>query len=107
MLYGYSDPDVWNLNSFIIKKVHAPLKEFVQNYETHGMSLPYEFSSDPATWLEILKKIELAFDSMWDDEFESDNRFTTGLSDEAKVEHYKKVEEGITLFGKYMRDLWD
>lgn len=107
IFYGYADPDVWNLNSFIIGKTYAPLKEFVQNYEEHGMSLPDEFATDPGTWLNILKKIELAFDSVWDDEFEKENRFTKGMNTEQVKEHNLKVEEGLTLFGKYIRNLWD
>jgi hypothetical protein len=107
VVYGYSDPDVWNLNSFIIKKTYAPLKDFVKNYEEHGMSLPTEFATDPGTWLMILKKIEFAFDSSWDDEFEIENRFTKGMNNEQVKEHYLKVEEGLTLFGRYIHDLWD
>lgn len=107
MLYGYSDSDVWNLNSFIIEKMYAPLKEFVKNYEEHGMSLPTEFASDPGAWLLILKKIEFAFDSVWEDEFEAENRFTKGMTSEELKEHSLKVDEGLTLFGKYIRDLWD
>jgi len=107
MYYGYSENDVSDLSSYVIDKVYYPLKSFIKDYEEHGMHLPIEFASDPGAWLNILKKIELAFDSAWEDEFEVDNRFTTNLNEEQLKEHNLKVEEGFTLFGKYMRDLWD
>jgi hypothetical protein len=104
---GYSDSDVWNLGSFIVRKTYIPLKRFVKNYEEHGMSLPVEFASDPGAWLMILKKIEFAFDSVWEDENEMENRFTRGMTAEQLKEHNLKVEEGLILFGKYIRSLWD
>ena len=107
LFYGYSDCDVWGLNTFILRKTYHPLKKFIKNYEEQGMSLPVEFGSDPAAWLLILKKIELAFDSTWNDEFENENPFLNGLTDEQKIEHYKKVSEGFELFGRFMTSLWD
>jgi hypothetical protein len=107
MWYGYSEDDVWNLNSYLIDKIYWPLKTFVKDYEEHGMALPREFASDPGAWLMILKKMELAFDSAWADEFEEENRFTKGMNEEQIKEHKLQVEEGFTLFGKYMRDLYD
>ena len=105
LVYGYSDSDIWNLNDYIVRKVYFPLKEFVYNYEQQGMSLPSAFETDPAAWLLTLKKIEYAFDRVWEDE--------RGLSDWSKKsieeirEDNRKIQEGMELFGKYMMDLWD
>ena len=107
IIKGYSDYDIYNLNSFIFNKTYKPLKIFIKHYEEHGMSLPSEFASDPGTWLLILKKIEFAFDAHWADENDEENHFTKGMTSEQIEEHYKKVEEGFTLFGRHIRDLWD
>ena len=104
---GYSDADLWDLNNFILRKSYKPLKAFIKNYEEFGMSLPNEFATDPAAWLLILKKMEFAFDSYWSDEYDVENKFTKGMTPEQIAEHFQKVEEGFTLWGKHMRDLWD
>lgn len=104
---GYSDCDVWGLNSFIINTIRPPLKEFVKYQEEQGKSLPVEFSTDPAAWLNILKEIEYAFDSVWREENDFDNRFERNMTDEQRVEHNKRVQKGFEYFGKYAMDLWD
>ena len=104
---GYSDRDVWNLSSFVLNKVRAPLKEFVQHQAEEGMILPNEFATDPAAWLEILQKIEFSIDHAWKEENELDYNPIRNMGIEEKEEFYKKVDEGFLLFGKYLRDLWD
>lgn len=103
---GYCEEDVWNLNSFIVNKTYKPLKEFVKHYEEHGLALPAEFATDPGSWTLILKKIEYAFDDVYNSEHDYDYD-RTRYTGEKLEEHYKKVEEGLTLFGKYLRNLWD
>lgn len=104
---GYSDLDVMLVGDFVFEKTYKPLKKFIKHYEEHGMALPLEFATDPGTWLSILKKIEFAFDSEWSVQNEIENRFTKGMTDEKIKEHDKKVEEGFTLFGKYLLYLYD
>ena len=105
--YGYSESDVSDLSSYILDKVYYPLKSFIKDYEEHGMHLPIEFASDPGSWLMILKKIEFAFDVVYSEEYGDKNGYTLNMNEEQIKEHNLKVEEGLTLFGKYMRDLWD
>jgi hypothetical protein len=107
LINGYSEYDVYNLGSFVFRKTYKPLKKFVKYYEEHGMYLPDEFETDPASWLAILKKIEFAFDSEWSSRHEVQNRYIKGKTEEEIKEHNLKVEEGFTLFGKYMRDIFD
>lgn len=106
MFRGYSDSDICNLNSFILNKTYRPLKKFIKNYEESGMSLPTEFATDPGAWTLVLKKIEYSFDDMWNSEHDF-NYGSKRLSPEDLDEHNKKVEEGLVLFGKYFRGLWD
>jgi hypothetical protein len=96
----------YNVTDFIIKTVYDPLKEFVEHYETHGMSLPPEFASDPGAWLVILKEIEYAFDSVYEDKFEG-GFDTSWMTPMQKVEHDTRVSKGLELFGKHLMYLWD
>ena len=104
---GYADPDVWNLNSYLISKIHGPLKEFVLNQVESGMSLPEQFATDPAAWLEVLQKIEFSVNHAWKDEHQLDYYPTKNMGIDEKEEFYKKVDEGFLLLGKHLRDLWD
>ncbi len=106
---GYSDPDIWNLNYFIVNKVRQPLKDFVRYQEEHGHSLPMDFAEHPAEWLVVLAKMEYAFDSVWKEENDVEywDNVLTPMTSEQRKEHYEKITEGMGLFGKYMLDLWD
>ena len=106
---GYSDPDLWNLNYFIVNKVRQPLKDFVRYQEEHGHSLPMDFAEHPAEWLVVLAKMEYAFDATWREEHEEDyyDDVIKPMTPEQSKVHNKKIEEGMCLFGKYMLDLWD
>jgi hypothetical protein len=104
---GYADCDVWDVGSFIINKIHAPLKEFARREEEEGMSLPAEFETDPAAWLEIVKKIEFSIDHAWKEENDMDYYPTKNMGIDEEREFYEHVDEGFLLFGKYLRNLWD
>lgn len=104
---GHADPDVWNLGFYIIDKLYAPLKEFVKHEAEHGISLPKEFETDPAAWLEILQEIEFSVDHAWKEEHELDYFPTKKMGIEEKDEFYKKVDKGFALLGKHLRDLWN
>lgn len=104
---GYSDYDVMNLNDFIINKVRDPLKSYVQFQAEKGLYLPQEFQSDPAAWLVILRKIELAIDHYWRKEHEEDYNPLLGMGVIERIEFCNKVDEGFLLFGKYLRSLYE
>jgi len=106
---GYSDCDIWGLNYFIINKIRDPFKEFVRYQEEHGRSLPMEFAENPVGWLEVLSKIEYAIDEVWKEEndYEHWENVIYPMTSEQKSEHYKKIEDGMGLLGKYLLDLWD
>jgi len=104
---GYDDTDVWNLNDYILRKIYPPFVKFIRYAEEEGKSLPLEFGSDPAAWLVVLSKIEYALKHSYAENINGDLDFYGTLTLEQKAEHYKKVEEGLTLLGKYLLDLWD
>jgi hypothetical protein len=69
-----------------------------------------EFKDDPAAWCEVLRKIEYAFDKRWAEDYGDYEKYFEELKQmtrEEKDEHYKKVQEGFELFGKYFCNLWD
>ena len=110
---GYSECDVWGLNGFIIEKLHKPIKAFVKYQAEHGHGAPVEFEKDPAGWLEVLYKIEYAFDQGYQEEVTYTDEFHEHLMEmlEAKDGRYeerlKKMQEGFELFGRFLQTMWD
>jgi hypothetical protein len=104
---GYNHHDVYNVNSFIIKKIRPVFKKYVRYEEEHGMSLPFDFSSDPAGWLIVLKKIEFSIDHEWDEFQTDDYNPCEKMTTEEREEFNKKVQEGFELWGRYFTNLWD
>jgi len=91
---GYDDRDVWNLNIAIIDFVTPRIKHYITWQCEHGMSCPEDL--DPASWLDVLRKIETAFDQYsgekeWDEE-------------EDVTAYLDRTKEGIMLFGKYLEE---
>ena len=104
---GYSDSDLWNLGFVVIDRFYEPIHKFVEHQKEEGMSLPTQFESDPAQWLDILCKIDFSFEHQYRDEHEIGYEPTAKMTDSEKEEFYKKVQEGFDLFGHHLRDLWD
>ena len=105
---GYSDVDAVNLTSFIVRKNIKPLKAFIRHQEERGMSLPYDFATDPAQWLLVLKKIEYAFDETLLNAIRSDEGTDRRVMEKEEADSIKKrVDEGFELYGRYLLDLWD
>lgn len=124
---GYSDNELWGLNSSITKYVYPRIKEFARWQGEHGVGTPMEFEHNPAEWLNVLNKMTRAFhllaaeDYLFgldpDEEnpfayrknFNTDDEYHAGLQlwRARHAEHEKEIEEGLTLFTKYYRGLWD
>ncbi len=117
---GHSDCDLWGLSTRIAEFSLRHIKAF-RKTKLHGY--PSTLDS-PEQWEEILDKIIFALENTIDEycgykKFEikageydiKDGQFITlqerKWDEEGYKEHLKKVEEGIELFGKYWRDLWD
>ena len=113
---GYDDRDVYDLDEALVRFAYPRLKHFITWQCDHGMSCPP--SLDPAAWLEVLRKIEKAFDiqagrlglygleetkaptpAEWTEE--SYQKWLDTINEEDK-----QIKEGIELFGKYLLDLF-
>lgn len=91
LVRGYDDGVVWDLDEHLTKFIYPRLKLYYEYQSEHGMAYPA--SLDPAAWLEVLSKIVEAFRILHDGQESPENQGA--------------VEEGLTLFGKYYRDLWE
>lgn len=90
---GFDDSEAWNLDSTIARFIIPRLK--VLKINTHG----YPSNLTEKTWDEILDKILLAFELDLADKCDSDVSKMT--------ENDAKIQEGLDLFAKYFRHLWD
>lgn len=108
---GYSDCDLWGLDSFIVRKTRPALKAFVKYQKERGHGCPGDLydkdneDNECHKWVEVLEKIELAFDLMWEDDQCTDEWFKK--TSEQHIEDNKKIEEGLKLFAEHFQGLWD
>jgi hypothetical protein len=101
---GYSDPDIWGLNECLTRFILPRLIAF-RDQNFHGVPLGVESEEE---WKEVLDKIILAFDLMRkDDECEWDYDGDDENFYELLKQDGERVTEGLELFAKYYRDLWD
>jgi len=87
---GYSDEELWNLDSTICKWLLPRLKAFKE--KTNGYP-----TTSPEEWDTILEKIILAL--------ELHNSDLPDNPEQARIEG-EQIKEGFELFGKYFRNLW-
>lgn len=104
---GFSDEEVWNFNSFIIDKAYKPFKEFYRYQSEEGKSLPAEFETDPAAWLEILGKVNFAIEHEWREANDPDFHPYKNFNEVERKDYNERLDEGFMLFGKYLRHFWD
>jgi hypothetical protein len=119
---GYNYKDLWSLDIPIAKFIYPRLRDYRKN--VHGY--PGEFwkegdDSDDGfnQWLEIIDKMLYTFGHLskysdWDlpmDDLETSDIRSHNPKYEAwckaNYEHYKKMQEGSMLLGKYLGALWD
>lgn len=124
---GFDDRDIWGLDCAITEFVYPRLKYFNTWQKEHGVGTPADFANNPAEWLEVLNKMEKAFENMARDNFScgfgvddfhsvpSKADFKEPLDYEQALKEWhrvsdrrnKEIEEGLALFGKYYQGLWD
>jgi len=123
---GFSDDEIWGLNSAITKFIYPRIKFFATWQEEQGHSTPEEFESNPAEWLNVLNKIARAFEILAQEEYidgldsEKENPFPRGDSlgnegylpkltvwREKNTARQAEVTEGLALFAKFYNNLWD
>ena len=102
---GYSDKELWGLDFTIAKFVYPRLKAFKRS---RRFGFPAELSEEK--WEKTLDKMILAFELLCEIEGETivPKEY---LENEKTIDKYfeseKKIDEGLKLFGKYFRNLWD
>ena len=93
---GWDETECWNLDVTIAKFILPRLKTFKRIH--HG----YPSELGEGQWEEALNKMIFAFEeSITYDEWEFK------LTPKELSEKQKKIEEGLSLFAKHFRDLWD
>jgi len=109
---GFDDQDLWSLDRTIARFVYPRLEKFRTWQCEHGNSCPGDL--DPASWLEVLNKMVLAFELLHDrDTGEEevaptpDDKVCWDIWVTHIQENDAKIKEGLALFGKYLPDLWD
>lgn len=95
---GFSDADAWNLDHTIAEFVLPRLKVFRQRlFGFPGHSITEK------EWEEILDKMIFSMQAIvdeWD--------FTKAeMTMEEQKKHWEKIRDGLELFGKWFRDLWE
>lgn len=96
--------DTWNLDTTLATVIHPALVEFRKKLNAHPLEL-----TDIEEWKEILDKMIFSFYAICNNDKLEDVFYTEseGWDFEGREEHYNKIQEGLDLFGKYFRGLWD
>lgn len=89
---GYSDEELWNLDSTICEWLLPRLKTFKEKTIGYPPTL-----NSLKEWKDILEKIILAL--------ELHNSDLPDNPEQARIEG-KQIKEGFELFGKYFCNLW-
>ena len=96
------DWDIWNLDHTLAMVIHPALVKFRENLNSH----PSEVTGEE--WEEILDKMIFSFDVISNELFIEQQFFRDGTwHKEEYEEHNKKIQEGIDLFAKWFRGLWN
>lgn len=101
--------DNWNLDFTLAWLIYPRLLRFRR---AHTMGVPSEFvicdengsmldKESTDAWHEALDKMLYAFEDVLLD------TYSVNKSADQYVEHAEKVQEGLDLFSKYFRSLWD
>ena len=86
---GFDDTETWSLKTTIAKFTLPRLKWFKERHFDNPWDITFE------KWDEILDNMIFSFEYYAKDEWKP-------ISDE----EFKRVEEGMKLFGEYYGDLW-
>lgn len=116
--------DLWNLNHQLAKVIQPCIAAFLEKHESGGMQghpfihkedllnnvkvKPENYNEDGAwcheSWIAVLEKINWAFQAIKGEFDEDTMKFS--VMDQYR-EHEEKIQEGLNLFAKYYKALWD
>lgn len=114
----YSKEQIWNLNVYLTDHIYCALKQF-KNQRMY--SYPAQFNSEKE-WIEILDKMIWSLEEIKND-YPNDPLYNYkycipiggkdiySQEERDKMEkesdiYYKKIDEGLHLFAKFLQDLW-
>lgn len=115
--------DLWNLDTQLAKVIQPCIAAFLEKHKSGGMSghpfiykkdllknpkvKPENYSEDGAwcheSWIAVLEKINWSFQAI-KGEYDED---VLDFSIDQYKKHEKRIQEGLNLFAKYYRSLWD
>ncbi len=104
MFRGYDDTAIWNLDSYVTE-IALPVLKW---YKKYGHGLPWNEEVEPQRsftteeWNDVLDKMILSFQLIHDEDEDFQSHDT-----EWYTEHNNQIQEGLNLFAKYYRNLWD
>jgi len=93
-----------------VESLYWSIKDYSDWYEECGIYLPPDYAIDPAGWTEVLHKIKNAFRLLYEEFREEGELWEAkngwkdyGEQDVDRIEELnKEIEEGLSLFGKYL-----
>ena len=108
---GYCYRDVWNIDKWFLKTVPQMLDDLIKIHSGHPSGMTDEETTEFVNpYAEpYISTLEISFDNgkllCHADEKLEENYYTLETEKEAFVQ--KSLAEGMNLFQKYFRDLWD
>ena len=107
--------DTWGMDHTLAQIILPMLKQLKET--KHGVPGDFvwdeekqcekPFKQAEKAWNKVLDQMIWSFEQILDEE--NDEQFHTGgkFNVKAHQKHQKKIQDGLTLFGKYYRNLWD
>lgn len=103
------------IRELTVRRVFKSLNEYADWACESGLYLPPDYAKDPTGWNEVLRKMQRAFRLLSEELdgegqlWEAKNKWKQfGEQDKEEVQALEKeIQEGLTLFGKYLFYLTD
>lgn len=96
LFWGYNYKDMWNLDHHFAIEINKRLKYF-RKHRSGGHPIDTKNNTE---WNYVIDKMILGFDNIineWKVDFD--------IADDKQF--YNEINEGLDLFRKHFRDLWD
>lgn len=99
---GYSDEDIWNLDSYLMEWLPKALRQLAEHH------IGYPTGLSEKKWISILNKMADGFDAeRVNDNLYFDGKITVDECIKGEKIANKKLQNSLKLFVKYFRNLWD
>lgn len=85
-----------------IAELYHVVDDYCTWYVEQGLYLPPDYATDPSGWNEVINQIKRAFTLMHDYSAETGELWKAKGNEEMTAKLEKEVQEGFTLFGKYL-----